>query len=228
MDISLNKLIDKLPNIISEASKSPLGIFSRIIISLAILAFLFFRHSSSGIRVSVFILFLGVCLFVIVSIHSTHSPYSESNQAQRPNLMLAMMGANVFSQGAEDVRDRLTGIAIEAKVCNTGAPSVATGWLLFVIPENALPVAAQLTKIPESLRLEGPINSTIIRASESLVAKTKTTPVQTTPVEGRLLFYAPMKRENILAPTTRLELVVRDIYGSETKTTQLMGDWLHR
>lgn len=91
MDISLNKLIDKLPNIISEASKSPLGIFSLIIISLAILAFLFFRHSSSGIRVGVFILFLGVCLFVIVSIHSTHSPYSESNQAQRPNLMLAMM-----------------------------------------------------------------------------------------------------------------------------------------
>ncbi len=148
--------------------------------------------------------------------------------ARQPNLMLSMIGGNVFTPDAKDVRDRLTGIGLSAKVWNTGTPSIATEWLLFVIPKNETPVIAQLTEIPESLRISGPINSTVIRASDSLQAKTKITPVQATPVEGTLLFYVAMKREIVLSPSTRLELIVKDIDGRETKATKIMGDWLQR
>ncbi|WGZ94841.1 MAG: hypothetical protein QJT81_02300 [Candidatus Thiothrix putei] len=60
-----------------------------------------------------------------------------------------MIGAGVFDPDATDMRGVWTGIGINAKIWNTGASSVATEWLLFVIPENETPVIAQLTEIPD-------------------------------------------------------------------------------
>jgi hypothetical protein len=76
--------------------------------------------------------------------------------------------------------------------------------------------------------LGGPINSAVIRSSESLPEKTKVTPISNAPVEGKLLFYVPMKLEIVRAASTRLELMIKDMYGTETRVTKLMGDWLAR
>lgn len=177
----------------------------------------------TGVGFGIFLLGLAIGLLI-----SNKRSTSETQLSQQPNLMLSMIGAGVFDPDATDMRGVWTGIGINAKIWNTGTSSVATEWLLFVIPENETPVIAQLTEIPDSLRVSGSINSTVIRASESLESKTKNMPVGTTPVEGTLLFYVAMRREIILKPSTRLELIVKDINGKETKVTKVMGDWMHR
>jgi len=83
--------------------------------------------------------------------------------------------------------------------------------------------------IPDNLRLGGgSINSAVIRASDALDVKTAKDPVAATPADGTLLFYVPLKKPVVLDPSTRLELSVKDIHGSESVARQLMGDWLQR
>jgi hypothetical protein len=147
---------------------------------------------------------------------------------QKPELRLSMSGANVFTPDAQDVRERLTGIALNVKVWNTGTPCVATDWSLAVIAQGKTPALAQLTRIPEHLSLGGPINSTVIHASDALDVKTSANPISTQLVDGTLLFYVQMKRAVVLQKSTRLELAVTDIYGTKTLTSQIMGDWLGR
>jgi hypothetical protein len=48
------------------------------------------------------------------------------------------------------------------------------------------------------------------------------------PIDGTLLFYIQLPKSIIMMPSTQLELSVADIYGTEYKTTQHMGDWIHR
>jgi hypothetical protein len=146
---------------------------------------------------------------------------------QKANFHLSISGGNVFTPEAPDVRDRLTGIAINAKVWNTGNPSVATEWGLAVIPKGQIPVVAQLTTIPDQLRLGGPYNSVIIRSSDALNVKTAKEPI-VNPIDGTLLFYVKLQRSVVLDAATQVELSVKDIYGSETVVRQLMGNWLQR
>jgi len=152
---------------------------------------------------------------------------SAPSSVSGPNLMLAMPGGNVFVPEAPGMQDK-TGILLDAKVWNTGAPSVVTEWQLFVIPQNVTPVIAQLTKMPPVLRVEGAVNSFVALESESLERKTRTAPVADMPVDGRLLFYAPLKTAIVLSPETKLKLVAKDVYGKETTVSQRIGDWLHR
>lgn len=148
---------------------------------------------------------------------------------QLPNFMLSLIGGNIFvPEISDNACNSLTGITLTAKIWNTGEPSLATEWLLFVIPENSTPVIAQLTRMPKTLRIGGKFNSTVIMGSDSLEVKTSNTPVQNIPVEGTLLFYVSIKQEVVMAATTRLELIVKDIFGKETKAIQVMGDWLLR
>ena len=145
-----------------------------------------------------------------------------------PALRVSISGANVFAPDAKDVHNRLTGIALNARIWNTGIPSVATEWSLVVVPQNMTPVIAQLTSIPETLQLTGPISTAVIHAADALDTKTLTTPIGAIPVEGVLLFYVPLEREIVINPSTKLELTVKDIYSSETKAIQIIGEWLRR
>jgi hypothetical protein len=147
---------------------------------------------------------------------------------EAPDFRLSIEGANVFDSDATDMRDRYSGIALNVTIWNTGAASRAMDWNLFVVPQGIEPVLAQFAQIPEVLRLGGQYNSVVIRRSEALDLKTKNTPLETAPVEGVLLFYVPLKKEMVQAPTTRWELVVKDMYGKESKVTRLIGDWAQR
>lgn len=62
----MNEFFSNAPDIIREASQSPLGVFSLMVLVLAVLGVLFFRRASERTRVTIFVLmFLGVASFGI-------------------------------------------------------------------------------------------------------------------------------------------------------------------
>jgi hypothetical protein len=151
---------------------------------------------------------------------------TEPQSRRRPKLMLAMTGVDVSLTDPNNTHEHLTGIGINVKLWNTGAPSVATEWLLYIVPEGGAPLLAQSVQVQEPIRADGPIGSYILREPESFEVRTKTSPVQSTPVEGKLFFNVAMKRDLVLAPTTRLDLIVKDVDSKETKATKYMAEWL--
>ncbi len=142
-------------------------------------------------------------------------------------LRLSMLGGNIFIP--DNVNEQiLTGIALNVRVWNTGAPSFVSSWSLMVIPHGEIPILAQLIRMPELLRVNGMHNNAVIRAIDALDLKVNTTSVGTTPVEGTLLFYVKLSQKIVLDNDTRLELIATDMYEKETRKVQRIGDWLHR
>jgi energy-coupling factor transporter transmembrane protein EcfT len=158
---------------------------------------------------------------------------AESKQAQKipapvssiskAELRISMRGGNVFVP--DGLPKPTTGIALDARIWNTGGPSVAVDWHLTVTPKSGAPVLAQLTKMPERITVSGNPGAVIL-GSDSLEEKTNKNPIGTTPIDGILLFYVKLDRLTVLDPKTRLDLSVTDILGTETKVSQIMGDWL--
>jgi hypothetical protein len=75
----MDKLIERLPEIITAAAQSHLGILALLSISLAVLAYVFFAKASEKVRVGIFVLlFLGVIGFGVamfrVSADASASP----------------------------------------------------------------------------------------------------------------------------------------------------------
>jgi len=80
---ALSKLIDKAPEIIQEAAKSPLGLFALMIIGLSVLATIFFAKASVRVRVWMFVLmFAGVALFGATMVR-TAPPILDSTASDR-------------------------------------------------------------------------------------------------------------------------------------------------
>jgi hypothetical protein len=157
------------------------------------------------------------------SVPSSASEVPKATYA-KPELHLAILGGNVFIPDGHS----LTGIALDTRVWNTGVHSVVTSWDLVVMPKGTIPTIAQLTPIPEIIRVNGMQNSAIIRASNALDSKVKATPVGPIPVEGILLFYVKLPQHIVLDDDTKLVLTAKDIFDVETCKVQRMGDWLKR
>jgi hypothetical protein len=144
----------------------------------------------------------------------------------KPELRLSMLGGNFFTTTKPNGKN-ITGIALTARVWNTGTPSIVSDWSLMIIPQGATPIRAQLAQIPERLPVQGLYSSPVLRASDALDSKVKTTQVGRTPVEGTLLFYVELPLNTVLDPNTRLELTATDEYEVETSPkVKRMGDWL--
>jgi hypothetical protein len=143
----------------------------------------------------------------------------------RPELRLMIQGANVF---IPDLQPTWTGIGVDARIWNTGKPSIVTGWSMTIIPNGKPPIVAQLTQMPNVLTAHGPFNSSRLLAENSLELKTKDTPVETMPVSGALLFYVALLKDIVQASDTKWEIVANDIYEKETRVSHLVGDWLQR
>lgn len=149
----------------------------------------------------------------------------QAQAAARPELRLIMLGSNVF---IPDSAPNMTGIGLDARVWNTGASSIAVSWSLTIMPKGKTPVLAQFTKMPEMLRAGGELNSAILRASDSLEAKTLKEPIKSTPIDGVLLFYVKLPQSVIIDGETWWELSVTDMYGVESTTRKKLGDWIGR
>ncbi len=176
--------------------------------------------TASGIGLGILLLGFGAGL--IVADLRNDDPTKASS---KPEFHIALSGANVF---IPDLMPDVTGIAIDARIWNTGAPSIVTKWSMKIIPNGAPPVVAQLTAMPNVLTAIGPFNSTKLLASNSLEIKVRETQVSLTPISGVLLFYVSLPKTLVQANETNWEITAEDIYGKETKVVQLVGDWLQR
>ena len=149
----------------------------------------------------------------------------EKETPARPEFHLAMMGGNVFVPSKAPL---LTGIAIDARIWNTGASSIATGWSLQITPNGGMPVKAQLTAAPNRLTATGEFNNFQMSSDEVLDIRTLQTAVGNAPVSGKLLFYVALAKPLVQAADTRWTLKVKDVYEQETTTSNIVGDWLQR
>ena len=161
----------------------------------------------------------------------TIPPSVRKMTSDKPSLQPLMLGGNVFKpDNATGLSfTEVTGIALTAKIWNTGAPSVATDWTLEVIPKESNPISTQYCQMPPKLTLgAGTPTYIALHSKDSLAAKTDTKPIGETPIQGILLFYAPLGKDIVMSPDTRLRLIVKDIHGQPTAVEQLMGEWLSR
>ena len=173
----------------------------------------------SGLGVGVFLCGIGVGLVIA----DQRSPIMAA--AQKPEFHLHVAGGNIFTP---DGIPSATGIALETKIWNTGAPSIVTSWTMKVIPNGGSAVIAQLTAMPNVLTARGNAGSSRILAKDSLEEKTKAKEVGATPVEGILLFYVLLPHEVVTSSETVLILTAKDINEKEASFTQLVGNWLQR
>lgn len=90
----MNDLVSNASNIISEAAKSPLGLFALMLLILGILGFVYFRKASEKTRVGIFLLiFSGIAGFVFLTFRnsSVSSTASEGSILQK-DIVLSNLG----------------------------------------------------------------------------------------------------------------------------------------
>jgi hypothetical protein len=145
-----------------------------------------------------------------------------------PNFKITLLGGNVF---VPDQDPSLTGLALEARIRNAGAPSIATDWKLIVTVHKEKPITAQLTKPPDHLTLSGKAGKIVLSESDfslEYLAVNKALKTGDSPIGGFILFYIHIPRSKVIAPDTILELFVSDYSGRTFSEKQKMGDWLQR
>ena len=84
----MDKLIDRLPEIINAAAQSHLGILALLSVALSILAYVFFAKASEKVRVGIFVLlFLGVMGFGVAMFRvSADVPIAQQPVASKAEL----------------------------------------------------------------------------------------------------------------------------------------------
>lgn len=146
---------------------------------------------------------------------------THGERAVKPAIKLFMMGGNIFSSALNG--EPMTGIAIDARVWNVGNPAAIVRWRLEIIPIDT-PFSCDLSEIPDTLTLNGPVQ-TVIHGADALDKRVGVQLVGAAPFQGRLLFYSELPQATVMSPNTRLRLIAEDVYGTEYKTEQLMGAW---
>jgi hypothetical protein len=78
----MDSLVEHLPQIITAAAQSPLGILALLSVALAVLAYFFFATASEKIKVGIFVLlFLGVAGFAAALFRAAPTPADASHGA---------------------------------------------------------------------------------------------------------------------------------------------------
>lgn len=135
-----------------------------------------------------------------------------------PELHILMTGGDVFVVGPET-----TGIRLNTRIWNTGAPSVATSWSLVIFPPGpTVPVRTQFVTIDHTYRMPDGFE---FGPSDSLDAATLKAPVTSVPTTGSVLFMAPLPRD--IVNRSRMKLIVKDIHEHQSDTFQDMNEWMH-
>jgi hypothetical protein len=78
----MDKLVESLPQIITAAAQSYLGILALLSVALAVLAYFFFAKASEKVKVSIFVLlFFGVLGFGVAMFRASDDASTPSSQA---------------------------------------------------------------------------------------------------------------------------------------------------
>lgn len=139
----------------------------------------------------------------------------------KPNVRLLLRGGNIWATSQQG--ETGTGLALDARIWNIGAPTAIVKWRLEIIPRDVA-FSCDLTAIPERIELDGPVKAVIL-GSESLDKRLNVQLLGIAPFEGKLLFYTDLPQATVQAPTTRLKLIAEDIYETQYSAEQLLGAW---
>lgn len=147
-----------------------------------------------------------------------------SATTESPEFRINLLGANVFKPtGNSDI----TGILIDARIWNTGTPSIITEIELVLFLEGHTTISTQFTTMPDRLNLSGQNAGALVLAErDDIERKVTSTAVGASLVEGKALFYAKVTRAKVLHSDTRFEFSIRDIYGKRTTVSKAMNEWL--
>lgn len=99
---NFNQVVQALPDIIKNASQSPLGIIALLAVILGILAWAFFRKESLGVRLSIWaIILLGAILFCVATVKaSNHIGELEGKQPATDRLLVTGTTVDAVSNDA--------------------------------------------------------------------------------------------------------------------------------
>jgi hypothetical protein len=151
----------------------------------------------------------GILVFWIFA-RAIRAPYikfiEQKGEVAHPNIHLLISHMNIYCYSANT-----TGIALIAKIWNTGNPVRIIDWYLEIIPEGQIPKKAVYRQFPDILTLTGNPNI-IIHSHESLDKKIGVNPISDVPIEGYLLFIVDASKDIIFQPLSAFHLSVKDIY----------------
>lgn len=90
----MDKLVESLPQIITAAAQSYLGILALLVVALSILAFFFFAKASEKVKVGIFVmLFLGVVAFGAAMFRVSNGTPAPSEAALSKEALILLQGA---------------------------------------------------------------------------------------------------------------------------------------
>ena len=104
----MDKLIEQLPQIITAAAQSYLGILALLSVALAVLAYFFFASASEKVKVGIFVLlFLGVAGFAAAMFRAAPTPAGPAHDtspqpAPDPLASLSSEAKRLLKEAAED------------------------------------------------------------------------------------------------------------------------------
>jgi O-acetyl-ADP-ribose deacetylase (regulator of RNase III) len=81
----VEKLIDKAPEIIREAARSPLGLLALVVLLLSLLALIFFYDASEQIRLIIFVLILIAAAFFVAKVFQIAASATENKPVIKPS-----------------------------------------------------------------------------------------------------------------------------------------------
>jgi hypothetical protein len=178
--------------------------------------------------VSICILIAGLGISVGLALkvppHNAMATQTEPMTSRSPQFKLLFLDSgNVFMYSPPGLRNAITGITLDAKIWNIGAPSIVSNWTITVAPaDGGDPVGGQSIPIKRLMHLNGRYSTATITPSSSLAAKTEFAKVGQTPIEGTLLFYVPLSQKSVL--NSKITLTAKDLYGNPYSTTVYMRD----
>lgn len=152
---------------------------------------------------------------------TAHAPTATHADSQAPDFKLTLLNVNIF---IPDARPDWTGLLLTIQIRNAGAPSIATDWRAALHLSDGRAVTAQLTRLTGALRLA---NHTYPLSDIALEEKAARSPLKIgdAPLESRILFYAPITKDNVMNPNTVVEIAVSDFAGREFSIQKRIGDW---
>jgi ABC-type transport system involved in cytochrome bd biosynthesis fused ATPase/permease subunit len=99
----MDKLIERLPEIITAAAQSYLGILALLSVSLAVLAYVFFAKASEKVKVAIFVLlFLGVIGFGVAMFRVSAEASLSSPASADPVAALSNEATTLLKEAALD------------------------------------------------------------------------------------------------------------------------------
>ena len=94
----MDKLIERLPEIITAAAQSYLGILALLAVALSVLAYFFFAKASEKVKVGIFVmLFVGVIAFGVAMFRVSHEPIRSPPRAE-----LSQEAKTLLQKAADD------------------------------------------------------------------------------------------------------------------------------